>query len=1055
MEQYKKLNNIVGWAVFAFALVVYTLTLESTASLWDCGEFISGAFKLQIVHPPGAPLFLMLGRLFTLLSFGNEQMVAWWVNFMSGLASAFSVLFFFWATTALMRKIVLKEAKDYIQSNIVLVVGAAAISAASITFLDSLWFSAVEGEVYALSLFFLAFVFWAAFKWDAAETKESAAKWMLLIAFGLGVSVGVHLLSLLVVPVIALMVYFKHFKPSLKGLLLAGITGFGVLFFIMKVVISGTLGFASSMELFMVNTIGLGMGSGVAIALTLLVVALIAAIVITHKRKLELYHQIALAITFLFIGFSTYFMVPIRAQANPPINMNKPDNIFSLTSYVNREQYGDRPLLFGPNYTATQYDIQEVKKAGERYAPQNGKYVKVADKLSYEWKDHVKSFFPRMGFWQEARHKNGYRAWLNPGYNVVDRLNEDKVIKRFAPGGLQQANATVKQMNQQAPNRYTVKDDISFGTNIKYFVKYHLGFMYMRYFMWNFTGRYNELQGHYGNDDGRWISGISFIDDMITTSGSPTFKQVHATESIQQNKAHNTFYFLPFILGIIGMVYHFKKSRRGFFIILSLLLMVGPVLLLNSNEPPIEPRERDYVLAASFAAFAMWIGFGVLALYQFLVTRTKRNISPILPIVLCAVVPFIMGFEGWDDHNRNGRFTTIDYATNYLESCAPNSIIFTQGDNDTYPLWYAQEVEGVRTDVRIINLSLLGVDWYSDQLRYSTNESKNFDLILAKEKLQGDKRNFIRYVGNRLDQTKAYDLKTIVGFMGNDDAKAKITSRNGSENFLPTKQVYVDVDPNGVLYKDAIASEPNASILPRLEWTIKKGTLYKGDLILLDIIASNVNTRPIYFATSVSKNAFLGMEKFVRLEGMAYRVMPIINPSRDIQNSRIHTALAYDNVMNKFKWGMADVKDVHIDENTKRIAHSVRASILRLAQGLTREKQYDKTIEILDLCLAKLPAKTVPIQSFMYEIPRMYYEAGSKEKAEESSRLLLDYATDQLDYYTKQPAETGMSIQHPLVQENLFVIQRIGQLAKQYGSDAMAKETDELMQVYQLALQAI
>lgn len=1068
MQKYKLLNNIFGWISFVFAAIVYSMTMESSGSFWDCGEFVSGCYKLQVVHPPGAPFFLMLGRVFTLFA-GDPSRVALMVNFLSALSTAGAVLFTFWTTTALARKVVMKDG-DYTDGKIFAVMGAGLIAATACTFLDSLWFSAVEGEVYALSQFFMSFIVWAMVKWDADESPY-ADHWLVLIAYMTGLSIGVHLLSLLALPAIALIYYYRKYKPSLFGWFGAVAAGFVILGIYMKFIISYTQAFLAGFDKFFVNSLGLPFNSGVAFFFLLLAAGLAGGIYYSHRANKRELNLALLCLAFSYIGYLSYLMVPIRALANPPINMNKPDDPFAIKSYVDREQYGDRPLLRGPDYTVTSYDIVDYVKTGERWYKDDkkGKYVYAGDKQDYKFRDDVQMLFPRLGFWQEESKKAAYRAWLNPEFNVVNRVTRE-VVKRFPAGAQRQAEEYAASLNKDGSNNFYVKDAITFADNLAFFFKYQIGYMYFRYFMWNFAGRQDDIQGTYANDNGRWISGIPLIDN----SGAfftPEWPQQNLSKSMLENKARNKFYMLPFIIGLIGLIYTLYKDEKTFWIILVLFGTTGLLQIVYQNEPPIEPRERDYAQAGSFLTYTIWMGFGLIAIFDLLRKRLPEIPSAAGALALCAIAPFLMGSQGWDDHNRHNRYTARDFATCYLESCAPNAIIFTQGDNDTYPLWYAQEVEGIRTDVRVINLSLLGVDWYIDQLRYKINDAPPVKLTFKPEQTLGSNRDIVRYKQDpRIPAGVAVDLKKVMQFIASEDPRDKLMYQNGeSENYLPTRNFYLDVDTNKVKENNMLAPEDYGKMVTRMEWSISNNALLKNDLLTLDIVANNIMDRPIYFAVSVAPDAYLSLEKYFQLEGLTYRIVPKVNESNTPYNAPARTDVMYDNMMKKFKFGgIAENPNIYLDENILRMTVNIRGNFGRLAEALVAKGEKEKAAGVIDYSLKVMPADKVPHSVFNYSYPSIYYEAGQKDKARKLLQEMLDKAKDELNYYatvyqyalrTAREAndmayytslQQGAFMERREVREQLYIMQEMNLAAKKYDDADFSAKIDKEFNDYRM-----
>ncbi|MCS6934044.1 MAG: DUF2723 domain-containing protein [Chitinophagales bacterium] len=1060
MQKYKLINNITGWVVFVFAAVVYTLTMEKSGSFWDCGEFVSGCYKLQVVHPPGAPFFLMLGRIFTLFSGGNPLVdgtggkVAASVNFLSALATAGAVMFTFWTVTALVRKVIITDGQ-YTTPRIIAIMGAGLLAATCATFLDSSWFSAVEGEVYALSQFFMSAIVWLIMKWDADDSPY-ADSWLLLIAYLTGLSIGVHLLSLLAIPAISLVYYYKRSKnPTTLGWFLAIGAGFLILGLYMKFIISYTQSYLAGMDLFFVNLLGLGFNSGIVFGVLLLIALIVSVIWYTHtgtERDFYIAVGIAglyaliglviedsgmaklirllivgalflvrrygvdarrtlnlgmLALAFSYIGYLSYIMVPIRAIANPPINMNRPNDPFTIKSYVDREQYGDRPLLFGPAYTATFDDIDRTKPydtIGWRWVKDEAtrRYINTGPKIDYNFKSSAKMFFPRLGFWQEEAKKSAYRAWLNPSYYVWDR-ETNTPVQTFSPSQLAEAEAYVQKLNKDNPGydgrgKYIVKDKITFADNLAFFFKYQVGFMYFRYFFWNFAGRQNDIQGTYANDDGRWISGIPFIDK----SGlfyTPEWPQENLPKWELANKARNKFYLIPFIIGMAGFLYTLYRHEKIFWIILVLFGTAGLLQIVYQNEPPIEPRERDYAQAGSFIVFCMWIGFGFIALYQFLKNKIGELPGTGVALALCAAAPLLMGMQGWDDHNRHGRHTARDFARCYLESCAPNAVIFTQGDNDTYPLWYAQEVEGIRTDVRVINLSLLGVDWYIDQLRYKINDAPPLKLTFRPDQYAGDRRNVCRYRPVQgIAPGTPVELSKMMKIMASDDPR--FTDRETEESYYFTKTFYIDVDTAKAAQMNFVSPDERSQLVPRMEWTISNNALVKNDLMTLDIIANNFMERPIYFAVSVAPDAYLGLEKYFQLEGLAYRIVPKVNAGGSPYSAPPRTDVMYENMMKKFRFGnIAENPHIYLDENNLRMVVNVKGNFGRLAEGLIAKGEKQKAAEVIDYSLKVMPPDKVPHSVFDYQYPEIYYKAGQPEKARKLLTEMWNDCKDYLNYY--------------------------------------------------------
>ena len=803
MKNYKLFNNLLGWVVFGVAMFTYGSTIEPTASFWDCGEFIATANKLQIGHPPGAPLFMILGRVASLFAFGDTSRVAMMINFFSALTSALSILFLFWSITHLARKIIKRMGEELTPANTIAIFGAGLVGSLAYTFSDTFWFSAVEGEVYATSSLFTAIVFWAMLKWEEIADEPYADRYIILIAYLMGLSIGVHLLNLLAIPALAYIFYFRRYKKSRSGILLTAFFGMFLLGYVQFAFISKVVGTAANFELFFTNTLGFSFGAGALVYILTLIVLIILSIKFTREQKerpsfialallvflisglliglvanaiiayfmlyrkgnFQLANTLTISIAFMLIGYGSYGMIIIRSSANTPMDENNPENVFTLLSYLNREQYGTRPLLYGQYYNAPLDAEVPYKDGNAVYAPdyKTGKYIVIAtpkDNREPNFDKDYCTIFPRM--WSsQASHIRGYKNWAE--------IKNDPENKRKP----------------------------SFGQNLKFFFGYQIGFMYLRYFAWNFIGRVNDIQGQ-GTPptEGGWKSGLSFMD------GPRLGSQDNIPASLSSNKANNAFYCLPLILGIIGMIYQFQKEKKDFLVVSLFFFFTGIAIIIFLNQYTNEPRERDYGFAGSFYAFTIWIGLGVLGLYDLLRKYTPQKLSALLvTVVSIAAVPSLMASEGWDDHNRSDRYTARDYASNYLNSCAPNAILFTNGDNDTFPLWYAQEVEGIRTDVRVVNLSLLNTDWYIDQIKRKAYDSDPVPLSLTQDKYRQGKREQI-FVTD--DITDYVDVRDVIDLISSDDPNDKKYYEGQSFEFVPSKKLFISVDSSVVVANGSV-----------------------------------------------------------------------------------------------------------------------------------------------------------------------------------------------------------------------------------------------------------
>lgn len=1054
---FKRTNNIVGWVICIIACTVYLMTMEATGSLWDCGEFISSAYKVQVPHPPGAPLFVLLGRLFTM--FLEPSKAALGVNAMSALASGFTILFLFWTITHFARRLMVKNGEPISGEKMIAIMGAGAVGALAYTFSDSFWFSAVEGEVYAMSSFFTAIVFWAILKWEHEADEPYADRWIILIAFLMGLSIGVHLLNLLTIPSIVMVYYFRRYKVTPMGTFWAFLVGCAVTGMVQKFIIQDTIKSSGYMDVFFKNSLGMPFFSGFAFYFIVLIAILLyglknrkfgiyaplilvasviiipafndgdgggtvfvklvlAAIVLFvpyflrlfgvkldtagawHMTKLTIY-----SVLFLLLGYSTYITTMVRSTANPSVDMYNVDNPISLVGYLGREQYGDFPLIYGQVFTA---HPTEYKETGNVYARGKDKYEIAGKKQEPVYAAEDKMLFPRV--WDGSNdqgHADYYRNFL----------------------GLQQGERP------------------SFGDNVKFFVQYQVGFMYFRYFMWNFSGRQNDTQGYGNVRDGNWITGINFIDNIFYGDQSAM------PDSLKNNKAHNSLFMLPFILGIIGLLYHYKFHRRDTLIAGLLFFFTGFAIVLYLNQAGNQPRERDYAYVGSFYAYAIWIGIGVLAVYEFLKKKTKLSVAaPIATLVCLLAVPVLMGFQEWDDHDRSTKTVARDVASDYLNSCAPNAILFTVGDNDTYPLWYAQEVENIRPDVRVINLSLLGVDWYIDQQRQMVNQSPGVPMSWTPDKYRGETRNYIRfYDAGTFPQDKFYNLKEVMDFMGTDDPRAKLTTQDGEQqNYLPAQKLFIPVDVAQAINSGVVDIHDSARILPQLPFQISKQYLLKNDLAVYDIITANNWKRPIYFTSPTD----LGINDYLRMDGLTYRLVPLKKEeSNDPMGAEknVNVPMMYNNLMNKFTFGGANINGTYFDEPNRKLLQYVRNAYTRLGTALAIDNKKDSALTVLNKADKNLLentfpyAMTTPGQMYNYSSMQTvyaYYLAGDKKKADEIAQKIIKDCNQQLNYYRQLSASKMTNdLQHDGQMAEQF-ISLLGRM-KQDFSDSTRKGVQE------------
>ncbi len=977
MNNFQRFNNLLGWLVFAIATYTYTATVEPTGSFWDCGEFIAVSYKLMVPHPPGAPFFLRVGRMFSLLAGSDVTQVAFWVNMVSVLCSAFSSLFLFWTITLLARKLIISKGEEMNAGQMAGILGAGLIGGLAYTFSDSAWFSAVEAEVYAMSSFFTAIVFWAILKWDAVADEPYADRWLLFIAYMMGLSIGVHLLNLVTIPALAYVYYFRKHTWSLKGVAITFGISLVILGIIQVGVITGLPSLANSFEIFFVNSLGLPFNSGILFFVVLFLGGLIYGIRYTEQKSKVLANLALLCFTFILIGYASYGIIMIRSNFNPPIDENDPENAISFVSYLKREQYGDRPLLYGPQYNASPVSNKEGAPV---YIKGKDKYEIVERKLIQEYASRDKTLLPRI-YSPQGNHIAAYKRWV--------KLPADPEAKP------------------------------SFSQNLAFLFKYQIGHMYLRYFGWNFIGRESDYQD----------AGV--LGPFAGDKGLP--------ESVTKNRGRNQYYALPFILGMLGLFYQYSKNSTHAFIVGLLFFFTGIAIVIYLNQPPVEPRERDYTFAGSYYAFCIWIGLGILMISEMIRKVLKNGVAAgVLATMAGLLVPAVMAKAAWDDHDRSNRYHSVDSAKNLLNSCAKNAILFTGGDNDTFPLWYVQEVEGFRTDVRVCNLSLLGTDWYISQMKRKAYESTPLPISLElKDYIQG-KNDYIPFVENPAVKS-GVDLGVLMKLIQENNRILMVSTQGGKEiASYPTKTFFIPIDSARVAVMDWIPAKEKSRVVKSLNWTIGKNALYKNDFVVLNILANLDWSRPVYFSTTLSNASYLNLKPYLYLEGLAYRLMPIYNPGA--ADGVVNTPVMYENMMKKMFWRNLDNPKVYYDENYKRFPLNARKSFYMLASQLINEARMErdtgrinimaqaegaksklqKAKEVLDYCFKVMPDPATQYDVYVPQFIPLLLEIGEQKKADEIANTMHKRAVEDLEYLTKTPGKSGFDIQ-----TNVYILQQL------------------------------
>ena len=1006
MFSFRKQSNIAGWVVFAISFLVYFYCAERSGSLWDCGEFILGAAKLQVVHPPGAPLFLLVGRLFAWIGFivsNDPSTQAFAVNVMSGMCTAFACTFFAWSTIMLAKLSFVGRDRDPDSNEGWLLAASGVVAGLTGAFCTSVWFSAVEGEVYGMSTFFTALTVWTALKWYYLPSNAQNEKWLVLCLFVAALSIGVHLLSLLAFPFIGLLYYYKRFQNhNLTGAAIALVGSVVVLALYQKLVIVGLPKLWAAFDFMMVNGLGMPFHTGIIPFILVIGAGIYFGIRYANKKSNASIQNIIVTSLLVILGFSTVAVVVIRANADTPINMNSPKDAMRLIPYLNREQYGDRPLLKGPYYNSSPIDY----KTEDRYGRVGDRYEVVDKKYTPIYRSSDEKFFPRMGHSDRATL---YQYWMDG-------------------------------KTKPTPSE-----------NLKFFFRYQVWWMYQRYFMWNFVGRANFDQGYFPwvKKSGHWLSGIKPIDEAMLYNMDKEPTRMRTTEG------RNKYYFIPLILGILGLMWHYKSSKRDFLALLMLFVVTGLGIIVYSNEPPNEPRERDYVLVGSFLTFAMWVGMGIIPLYKFLADKLKMN--SLIPVGVASALglasPLIMGTQGIDDHSRRHLTGSRDYAINFLETCAPNAILFTYGDNDTYPLWYAQEMEGIRTDVRVVNLSLIAVDWYINQVRRRVNKSAPIKLSISEENYRGDSRMQL-YINDPKETTRnAADVLKFV----NEKHPLPLQSGQSIETYIPARKVSIPIDRAKAI-ASGLVSANDTNVVSQIEISFAGNYLMKDDLAVLDIITSNLYERPIYFASTANLDKLVGLNNYTQVEGMGARIVPVLSPQDgrfgQYGYGRVNTEKIYENITKKFAWGGFDKYKMHTFENSFNPSFSaMRIAFMRGIDKLIKDGEMKKAEDLNDKYFQVFPQKNFEYDAQRLTFVEFYYQMSKLDKCKEQALILANETAEYLEFFNSLSPEDlndGTGFKQDFDQY-MSIPPRLQKIATEMQDPAFQKQITEILGKYMAA----
>lgn len=983
MNNFNRMSVIGGWVVFAIAFITYLLTLEPTVSLWDCGEFIATSYKLEVGHPPGTPLFFLINRLGAMFA-SEPSSVAVMINGLSALESALTIAFLFWSIAHLGRRLYGKQPSELSQDQTWAIISAATIGSLAYAFTDTFWFSAVEAEVYALSSLFTAVVFWAILKWENVADQSHGNRWLILIAYLMGLSIGAHILNLLAIPALVFIFYFKNFpgrpkidlwKPTLASLVVLG--GFYMM-------APTVIAIGSFVDRIFVNTLSMPINSGLTFFVVLILAALAYGVWRTDRKGRATLNTIFLSAMMVVIGFSTYGIVLIRASVNPPMNSGNPSDPYTLKKFINREQYGSYPLIYGQSYSTPPVD--NIFRESYLVTPE-GKYKGYTEAYDTEYDPAAEMLLPRM-FSSKESHVKEYKNW---------------------------GQVKGRKVRTSSGEMITVP---TFGENLRYFFSYQMNFMYWRYFLWNFVGRQNDIQSSGAITDGNWLSGIDFIDELYLGP------QDNLPSEMAANRAHNTYYFLPFILGLAGLFFQLKRDGRNFTVVMFLFLLTGLAIIVYLNQTPLQPRERDYAYAGSFYAFAIWLGLGVLPLYEFLKRKIlKPKMAACAAFVIAASVPAVLAVQNWDDHDRSDRYLARDMGYNYLNSTLPNSILVNHGDNDTFSVWYVQEVEGFRTDVRPMNSSYLGGNWYINQMRVRSNESAPVPMSMPAAKYASDAP--MQFYVKEIPHPKGgvWTGKEVMEMVGSEDPVTKIYAQSGEGyDFIPSRRIALPVNKENVLKSGVVRPEDAYLIEDTIYINLKKDYLLAGEMAMLDMLITNDWERPIY-TTSAGGWFDYGLVEYndneqwsyLQQDGSALRLVPIKSPvTRDFGVGRIDTELLYDNLMNKFNYGNIANPKVYVDafvENNLGV-NKYRESFARLATQLVELGDSVRAVQVLDRAMEVMPVAQLRYDGFIPQIVDAYWRAGAHDKGDALAKDMIRVMGEYIDYYDRFTGRKAEMVQN-------------------------------------------